>query len=163
MNPLTIINLNTLEQPIQSSEYLPLTQNKHFYNFKKRIMFQIYVPSCEIIKNDTYNTVKMLVDDETLNTLVLQQIEKPLQDKIGFRSVIRKKGVYIKLSDSTIIEKNKELSDIGTTLYGATALVSVNFYAINNESCGLTLRCDRLKFLSSINNSVPEFILDNAL
>ena len=71
----------------------------------------------------------MLVDDETLNTLVLQQIEKPLQEKIGFRSVLRKKGVYIKLSDSTIIEKNKELSDIGTTLYGATALVSVNFYA----------------------------------
>ena len=101
-------------------------------------MFQIYVPSCEIIKNDTYNTVKMLVDDETLNTLVLQQIEKPLQEKIVFRSIIRKKGVYIKLSDSTIIEKNKELSDIATTLYGATSSVSVNFYSINIQAFGLT-------------------------
>ena len=167
MNTISVINLNTLEQSINSSEYLPLTQNKNFYNFKKRMIFQIYIPCCAVIRNETFNTVKMLIDDETLNTLLLLPIEQHLQHNVGFRSVVRKKGVYVKLCDSTIIQNTtfKSIQDLGTTLYGATALISVNLYSINNESCGLTLRCDRLKFLSSTNNisTVPEFIPDNAL
>ena len=38
MNKISDKNLYTLEQPINSTEYLPLTSNKNFYNEK---MYQI--------------------------------------------------------------------------------------------------------------------------
>ena len=53
------------------------------------------------------------------------------------------------------------MQDLERNLYNVTALITVSFYCLDNTFCGLTLRCDRLKYLSSDNTNIPDFILSS--
>ena len=158
MNTIRIVNIKTLEQPINVSTYLPLVNTKNFYNFKQRVLLQVSLPYCNVLKNDKYNTTTLVINDTQLNDMVLKPLEEQLQAKDGFRSVFRGDDVYVKINDNTIIHSEVDIHDLQRKLYDVTALITVNFYSINNSSCGLSLRCDRLKYLSADSNSTPDFL-----
>ena len=159
MNTIQIVNIKTLEQPINVSKYLPLINKKNFYNFKQRVLLQVSIPYCNVLKNDKYNTIMLVINDSQLNDMVLKPLEEQLQDRVGFRSVFRGDDVYVKINDNTIIHSEVDIPDLERKLNDVTAPVSVNFYSINSSSCGLSLRCDRLKYLSADNNSTPDFLV----
>ena len=147
MNTIQIVNIKTLEQPINVSKYLPLINTKNFYNFKQRVLLQVCLPHCNVLKNDKYNTITLVINDSQLNDMVLKPLEEQLQDRVGFRSVFRGDDVYVKINDNTIIHSEVDIRDLERKLYDVTALVTV------------TLRCDRLKYLSTDNSSTPDFLV----
>ena len=186
MNTIQIVNIKTLEQPINVSKYLPLINTKNFYNFKQRVLLQVSIPYCNVLKNDKYSTITLVINDSQLNDMVLKPLEEQLQarvgfrsvindsqlnnmvlklleeqlqDRVGFRSVCRGDDVYVKINDNTIIYSEVDIRDLERQLYDVTALITVNFYSINGSSCGLSLRCDRLKYLSADNNTTHNFLV----
>ena len=159
MNTIQIVNIKTLEQPINVSKYLPLINTKNFYNFKQRVLLQVSIPYCNVLKNDKYNTITLVINDSQLNDMVLKPLEEQLQDRVGFRSVFRGDDVYVKINDNTIIHSEVDIHDLERKLYDVNALITVNFYSIKSSSCGLSLRCDHLKYLSADNSSTPDFLV----
>ena len=79
----------------------------------------------------------------------------------NFKSVIRKDNeVFEKLTNDTLIDKDDDeicLEDIDKILINATLMITVIFYTMGT-SCGLSLKCERVKYLSGISCSIPNFI-----
>ena len=169
MNTSNIINLKTQQEPIDTSLYLPLLSKKNFLNFKQRVIVQVSSPSCRVLRNNKFKTVTVIVNDSKLNQFVINTLESELEHRTGFRSVLRSVQcgddssfgeVFVKLSDNTIITKEDneiDLYELEKTLTNVTMLITVSYYSMNN-SCGLTLRCDRLKYSNGNNSSIPDFI-----
>ena len=175
MNTSNIINLKTQQEPIDTSLYLPLLSKKNFLNFKQCVIVQVSSPSCHVLRNNKFKTVTLIVNDSKLNQFVINTLESELEHQLGpehrtgFRSVLRSVlcgddssfgEVFVKLSDNTIITKEDneiDLYELEKTLTNVTMLITVSYYSMNN-SCGLTLRCDRLKYSNGNNSSTPDFI-----
>ena len=87
-----------------------------------------------------------------------QLLEEQLQEKDGFRSVFKQVGIYIKINNNTVIHSEVDIHDLQRILYDVIALIPVNFYSINNSSCGFSLQCNCLKYLLVDSNSTPDFL-----
>ena len=161
MNPFNIIKLSDQESSLTINNYLPLVQKKTFKNFKQRLLVQLSVESCKLMQNKKYKTTTIILCDEKLNDLILAPLEEAMKTMYNFKSVIREDNeVFVKLTPETLIDKDDEditLDEIDKILINATLLITVNFYTMGT-SCGLSLKCERIKYLSGLSSNIPDFI-----